>query len=160
MDDGLPLTGPRQPHHRLSRADDLPGLGEGFHHHAISVRHQNRVARGVARDVRLRHSGIELRHGGVGCGFELIVGRCRNSAGGDEFAIACFVTGSLYGSGASGAHRFLLGSRLQAEVDRVQAHQWLAALDRLPGIDQTLKHLARNAKAQIAPGARGDDAGE
>ncbi|GLH43219.1 hypothetical protein RS3R6_34580 [Pseudomonas atacamensis] len=54
----------------------------------------------------------------------------------------------------------MLGSGLQAEVDRVQAHQWLAALDRLTGINQTLEHLARNAKAQIALGACSDDAGE
>ncbi|GLH21296.1 hypothetical protein BR1R3_40380 [Pseudomonas atacamensis] len=54
----------------------------------------------------------------------------------------------------------MLGSRLQAEVDRVEAHQRLAALDRLPGINQTLEYLARNAKAQIALGARSDDAGE
>ncbi|GLH36196.1 hypothetical protein RS1P1_04790 [Pseudomonas moraviensis] len=160
MNDGFTLTGARQSHHRFAGADDLPRFHKGFHHHAISVRHQHRVTGSVARNVRLRNSGIELRPGGVGGGFELIVGRCRNSAGGDEPAIARFVTGCLCGSGASGTHRFLLRSRLQAEVDRVKTHQGLPALDRLAGINQTLKHLARDAKAQIALHSRRHDTGE
>jgi hypothetical protein len=36
----------------------------------------------------------------------------------------------------------LLCSRLQPQVDWVETHEWLTALNGLTGVNQTLKHLA------------------
>ncbi|GFM65273.1 hypothetical protein PSCICJ_13910 [Pseudomonas cichorii] len=49
---------------------------------------------------------------------------------------------------------------LQAEVYRVDTHQRLTLPDALAGIDQALKHLARDTKTQIALNPRRNGAGK
>ncbi|KPU61648.1 hypothetical protein AN403_5686 [Pseudomonas fluorescens] len=111
--DGFALSCPRQSNHGLSRADNLSGLGERLHHHAVGIRKQHRITRSITGNVSLRFSGAKLRLCGIRCGFDLVVGRCRNSACGNQTAVSRLVICCLLGSGPSGNDRLLLCSRLQ-----------------------------------------------
>jgi hypothetical protein len=60
LDHGLAPSRVRQPHDRLAGIDHLAGFGQRFHHHAIAIGHQHRVAAGIAGDVGLGFGGAEL----------------------------------------------------------------------------------------------------
>ncbi|MNN74362.1 hypothetical protein D3C81_1905530 [compost metagenome] len=51
---------------------------------------------------------------------------------------------------ARGGDRFALRMGGELQVDGIEAQQYLAAPDRLPGIHQPLQNLAGHAKAQVA----------
>jgi hypothetical protein len=51
-------------------------------------------------------------------------------------------------------------ARSEPQVRGIDAHERLAALDGLPGIDQAFQDLAGNAEPQVALHPRCDDAGE
>ncbi|MNQ79039.1 hypothetical protein D3C85_939690 [compost metagenome] len=150
MHDGLALAGPRQAHDRLSRADDLPRFGQRIDDDAVGVRKQHGVTRRVLRNVGLRFGRLEIGPRRVGGRLDLLVGRGRYRAFGNQAAIARFVVGRLAGACPGGGHGFALRAGLQAQVDRVQTHQCLAPRHGLPGVDQPLEDFARYAKTEIA----------
>ena len=51
-------------------------------------------------------------------------------------------------------------ARGEPQVRGIDAHERLAALDRLPGINQALQNLPGDAEPQVALHAGRDDAGE
>jgi hypothetical protein len=59
-----------------------------------------------------------------------------------------------------GADGFLLGVGGQLQIGGIDAHQRLAALDGLAGIDQPLQYLAGDAETEVALDPGGDGAGE
>ncbi|MNT17186.1 hypothetical protein D3C72_1523240 [compost metagenome] len=142
MHDRFALPCPRQSNHGLSRADNLSGLGERLHHHAVGIRKQHRITRSIAGYISLRVCSAELCFCRIGCGFDLVIGRCRNSACGNQIAVSRLVICCLLGSGPSGYDRLLLCSRLQPQVDWVEAHERLTTFNGLTGVNQTLKHLS------------------
>ncbi len=144
----------------LTGTDDLARLRQGVHHHAVRVGEQDRIAGFVARNVRLRLGRLELRLGRLGGGLDLVVGRGRHGTGRDEIAIACLVLRGLARAGRGGGHGLVMGAGGEPQVGGVDAHQRLAALDGLPGIDLALQDLAGNTKTQVALHPRRDDAGE
>ncbi|CAI8894185.1 hypothetical protein EMIT0P228_20396 [Pseudomonas brassicacearum] len=160
MHNGFALPCPRQSNHGLPGADDLPGLGQRVHHNTVGIGEQHGITRCVPGDVSLRLRSAELCLGSIGSSFYLVIARCGNSACGDQVAIACLVIGGLLGPGPNGSDCLLLGSRLQPKVDGVEAHQRLPPFDDLSAIDQALKHLARDPKAQVTLDPSRHDAGK
>ena len=65
-------------------------------------------------------------------------------------AVARFIFSRLSHPRPGGGHGLLLRLRSQLEIDRVDAHQGLAALDGLPCIHQPLQNLAGDAKSEVA----------
>jgi len=51
---------------------------------------------------------------------------------------------------AGGGNCLLLCQRGKLQIDGVDAHEHLAAFDRLTGVHEPLEHLAGDAKAQVA----------
>ena len=51
-------------------------------------------------------------------------------------------------------------ARGEPQVRGIDAHERLAALDRLPGIDQAFQNLPGHPKSQVALHTRRDDTGE
>ncbi|MNP21130.1 hypothetical protein D3C76_1137370 [compost metagenome] len=160
MHNGFALPCPRQSNHSLPRADDLSWLGKCLHHYCVGISKQHGVTRRIASDVCLRLRRTELCFCGISRGFDLIVRRGRNGSDGNQVAISSLVIRCLSGSRPSGHDRLLLCPRLQPEIDRVEAHEWLTPLDRLASVNQALKYLARDPKAQVSLNAGDHDASE
>ncbi len=113
MHNGFALPRPRQSNHGLPGTDDLPGLGQRVHHYTVGIGEQHGIAGRVAGHVSLRLRGAELRLGGIGGGFDLVVARGGNGTGSNQVAITRLVIGGLFGSSFGGSDSFLLRSCLQ-----------------------------------------------
>ena len=150
----------RDAHDGLAGADHLARLRERVDDDAVRVRHEQRIAGRVARDVVLRLGRAQLRCRRVRGGLQLLVRGGRHGACRDEVAVAGLVVGRLARAGAGGRDGLGLRTRLQAEVDGIDAHQGLPPADGLADVDEALHHLARHAKAQVALDPGADDAGE
>ncbi|CAI8915381.1 hypothetical protein EMIT093MI4_50221 [Pseudomonas sp. IT-93MI4] len=150
MHDGFALPCPRQSNHGLPGAHHLSWLGERLHHHAIGISKQHRITGRIASDISLRLRRAQLSFGGICGGFDLIVGRGRDGAGGDQVVIPGLVIRGLYGSRPGGHDRLLLRPRLQPEINRVEAHQWLTSFDRLACVNQALEYFARDPKTKVS----------
>ena len=144
----------------LTGSDDLARLRQGLHHHAVRVGEQDRVAGFVAGNVGLGLGRIELRSRRLGGSLDLVVGRCRYKARGDEVAVSRLVLRGLARTRRGGGNGLLVRTRGELQVRGIDAHERLAALDRLPGIDQAFQDLPGNAEPQVALHPRRNDAGE
>ncbi|MCY1329328.1 hypothetical protein D9M69_149220 [compost metagenome] len=147
----------RHAYHDLAGVDDLSGIGQRLHDYAVGISEQNRVASCIACHIGLGFRCVELCPGRFRRGLDLVIGRCRYGAGPDQVAIPGLVLRGLPGPCPRRDDCLLLCVRRQLQVVRVDAHERLAALDGLAGIDQTLQHFARDTKAQVAldPGGNG-----
>lgn len=160
LDDRFAAPGMRHTDDDLPGADDLARLRQGLHHHAVRVGEQDRVAGFVARNVGPGLGRIELRPCRLRGRPDIVVGRGRNRALGDEGAVSRLVLRGLARARRGGGNGLLVGARGEPQVRGIDAHERLAALDGLPGIDQALQDLAGNAKSQVALHPRGNNAGE
>ena len=152
--------GMRHTDDNLTGTDDLARLRQGLHHHAVRVGEQDRVAGFVAGNVGLGLGRIELRPCRLGGRLDLVVGRGRYRTRRDEVAVSRLVLRGLARARRGGGNGLVVGARGEPQVGGVDAHERLAALDGLPGIDQALQDLAGNAETQVALHPRRNDAGE
>ena len=160
LDDRLASSGMRHTHDDLAGSDNLPRLRQRLDHHAVRIGEQDGVARFVAGDVGLGLGRVELRSCRLGGSLDLVVGRCRNRSRGDEVAVARLVLRRLARARLGGGNRLLVRARGEPQVRGIDAHERLAALDRLPGIDQALQNLPGHAEPQVALHPGRDDSGE
>jgi hypothetical protein len=144
----------RETHDGLTGAHHLTRFGERLDDHAGGVRHEQRVRRRVARDLRLRLGGVQLRAGRLCARFHSVVRRGRFSTIGDEVPVTRLVVGRLARAGGRRGDRLLMCVQRETEVDVVESHERLPSTDLLPGADESLEDLAGDAEAQIALYAR------
>src|SRR5204863_7058960 len=90
----------------------------------------------------------------------LVIGRSRNRTRGDEVAVSRFLLRRLPRARPGGGNRLLLRARGEPQVRGIDAHERLAALDRLPGIDEAFQNLPGHTKPQVALYTGRDDTGE
>ena len=150
----------RHTHDDLAGSDDLPRLRQRLDHHAVRISKQDSVARFVAGNVGLGFGRIEFRSCRFGGSLGLVIFRCRNRARGDEVAVSHLVLRSLARARPCGGNGLLVRAHGEPQVRGIDAHERLAALDRLPGIDQAFQDLPGNSEPQVALHAGRDDAGE
>ena len=150
----------RQLHHGLPGGDDLAGLGQGLDDGPVRVGEQQGVRDLVARHLGLGFGRRQLRIGTVEGRLDLVVFLLGRPARLAQLAVPGLVGRRLDREGAGGGDRFLPGREGELEIRRVEAHERLAGADGLPGVDQPLDHLARDAEAEIALDPGGDDARE
>ena len=150
----------RHAHHDLSRVDDLAGLDQCFHDDAIGIRYQLRVAACITCNFGLGFGRIELGFGSICRRLDLIVGRSRYRTGSAQVAVTGFILRRLLGPRPSGGDRFLLSMHSELQIDRVDAHERLPALDGLPRIHEPFQYLAGDSETQIALHPSGDGPGE
>ena len=86
--------------------------------------------------------------------------RLRAMAGVITIAVAGFVYRRLLRACPRGAHGFLLCVRGELQIDRVDAHTRLPALDGLPRIHQPFQHLAGHAEPEVTLHPGSNDARE
>ena len=150
----------RHTHDDLAGSDDLPWLRQRLDHHAVRVREQDSVARLVAGNVGLSLGRIEFRSCRLGGSLDLVVGRCRNRTRGHQVAVSRLVRRRLARPRLGSGNRLLLRARGEPQVRGIDAHERLAALDRLPGVDQAFQNLPGHTKPQVALHTGRDDTGE
>ncbi len=146
-----------QTHNSLPRVDDLAGLGQRFHDYAVAISDQLCVAAGVARNIGLRFRRAQLGFGRVRRSLRLVIGRGGNCARSAQIAVAGFVLRRLLRTRSRGAHGFSLCMCGELQIDRVDAHERLPALDGLPRIDKAFQHLAGHTEAEVALHPGSDD---
>lgn len=149
-----------QAHNSLPRVDDLAGLGQRFHDHAVAIGKELCVAAGVTRNISLRFRRAQLGFGRVRRSLGLVIGRGGNCARSAQIAVAGFVFRRLLRACPRGAHGFLLCVRGELQIDRVDAHKRLPALDGLPRIHQPFQHLAGHAEPEVTLHPGSNDARE
>ncbi|MNZ64248.1 hypothetical protein D3C78_824150 [compost metagenome] len=140
--------------------DNLPGFSQRIHDHSVGVGQQHGVASRILCHIRLCLCSTEFRFGRIGCGLYLTVGRCRHSPRSDQTAVTRLVISSLSCTGPCRRDGLLLSLCLQAQVNRIQTHQWLAAFNGLAGIDQTFKDFALHSKTEVTLSSGYDNAGK
>jgi len=84
----------------------------------------------------------------------------RTGARRDEVAVSRLVLRGLVRARRGGGNGLVAGAHGEPQIGGIDAHQRLAALDSLPGIDQARQDLAWNAETEIALHPCRDDAGK
>ena len=160
LDDRLAASGMRHTHDDLAGSDDLARLRQSLDHHAVRISKQDSVARLVAGNVGLGFGRIELRSCRLGGSLDLVIGRCRNRARGDEVAVSRLVIRGLARARLGGGNGLLVRAHGEPQVRGIDTHERLAALDGLPGINQAFQDLPGDSEPQVALHAGRDDSGE
>ncbi|MNI67085.1 hypothetical protein D3C73_1226930 [compost metagenome] len=111
---------------------------------------------GITCNPGLRVGRLELCRCCVRRRFDLIVGRPGNDALGCQIAVSRFVCGGLRALRSGRDDGLLLGGRCQIQIDGINPIEHVAALYRLPRLNQALGDLATHPKGQITLYACGD----